>query len=441
MFARFDPHAFAMHRTSGKATTADGQLLYAWTGTHWRPISDDEGERDAYRWIVEHDRDYAGPDNARKAHKAAILWAPKLIAQTRDVVVPCLNGYVHMASGRPELRDPDRDLGLQHVLSCRYDPSQGAPTFHRFLETVLPDPEVRSRVQEYIGYTLTSDARFQRAQFWLGGGANGKGVLANIVQALHGATAAISLDALEGFRMSVLIGASLIYVDEVPRARINEQLLKSLIAGETVQVDRKYREPLSIQVRGKWLALGNHLPTITDHSMGFWRRWDIVPFDVTIPEERRDPMLASKIVENELPGVLNWALDGLARLQVRGAFDAAVPVAMAKALHAAKTETNSVQAWHEDCEIAKSPTCEASKDEVFMHYRGWCEQNGLAAMASPRFWTRLRELVEVNEERRRLGEKQVRMCDVQLPGIAAPKMGLVPVPPPKQLSLGGHRAR
>lgn len=444
MANRFDPHAYAMHLTATDDTAADGQLQFKWTGTHWHPVSDDEGERDAYRWIVKHDREFASPDNARKAHKAAILWAPALPSATRDAVIPCANGYVHVQAGVLEIRPADKTLGLQHVLACAYEPAATAPRFDHFLATVLPDPDVRARVQEYVGYTLTADARYQRAQLWIGGGANGKGVLANIVQALHGATAAVSLDALDGFRMSVLIGASLIYVDEIPRARIDEQLLKSLIAGEKVQVDRKYRDPLSIQVRGKWLVLGNHLPTITDHSIGFWRRWDIVPFDVTIPESQRDPLLANTIIAEELPGILNWALKGLSRLQMRGAFDPVKPGPMERALKEAKTETNSVHAWFEDCAIGTEPDCNAPKDDVFTHYRNWCDQNGLSAMASPRFWGRLRELTDIDEERRRDGDRQVRMCNVVLPGAPMPVATLTTHGPtasstPRQLSLVGKR--
>jgi hypothetical protein len=51
--------------------------------------------------------------------------------------------------------------------------------------------------------------------------------------------------------------------------------------------------------------LGNHLPAITDHSTGFWRRWDVVPFSVTIPERERDPLLANTITVGKLPGHLN----------------------------------------------------------------------------------------------------------------------------------------
>ena len=290
-----------------------------------------------------------------------------------------------------------------------------------FLERVLPDPQVRTRVQEYVGYTLLADARYQRAQFWLGEGANGKGVLANIVQALHGRIAAMALDQLAGFHLSVLVGASLVYVDEVPRKPIDEQRLKSMIAGERIPVDRKYREPLSIHVRGKWLVLGNHLPAITDHSTGFWRRWDVVPFSVTIPERERDPLLAETIIRDELSGVLNWALDGLVRLQTRGAFDPVLPAAMQAMLHEAKADTNSVVAWIDDHEVTLQSTCDTLKDNVYEQYRTWCSTNAMREVSVVQFWKRVREQFrELAESRVRYGQGQRRVCNVRLTQPSCP---------------------
>jgi len=418
MAKRFEPHAYAEELSQSGLFAHDGGVLFRWTGAHWSPIDDEVGEIQAYQWIVGNNREHASAENARKAHRAALLWSNKLPEATRDVIIPCLNGYIHASSEGLVLLPADASLGLRHVLMCEYRSDSSRPKrFMDFIETVLPDEAVRLRVQEYIGYTLTADARHQRAQLWLGGGANGKGVLANIVQALHGKPEAIQLDALEGFKLSVLIGASLIYCDEIPRGRINEQLLKSMIAGERVQVDRKYRDPISIHVRGKWLVLGNHLPTITDHSAGFWRRWDIVPFGVAIPEAKRDPLLSQRIIADELSGVLAWALEGLMRLQTRGAFDPVLPGAMAKVVHEAKSDTNSVQAWFDDCAIVIGASHEVSKEDVYDHYREWCSRNGLAAMASPRFWTRLRDIGPVEESRRRKGGAQMRVCNVQLSGV------------------------
>ncbi|WP_296658537.1 phage/plasmid primase, P4 family [Paraburkholderia sp.] len=416
MSERFEPHDYADALVRSGQYAHESGVLFQWTGLYWRAVKEEDAETDSYRWLVRHKRSHASRENARKAVHAAILWSEKLPEPTRDVVIPCSNGYVHVVDGELQLLPPDASLGLQHTLMCEYDPAAVEPSrFMQFLRMILPDEAVRARVQEYVGYTLTADARYQRAQLWLGSGANGKGVLANIVQALHGRPESVQLDALDGFRLSVLIGASLIYSDETPRGRINEQLLKSLIAGERVQVDRKYRDPVSIHVRGKWLVLGNHLPTITDHSTGFWRRWDIVPFSVTISESERDPLLSQRIISTELSGVLVWALEGLMRLQKRGAFDTMVPVAMSRLLHQAKSETNSVQAWYDDCAVSISSSQSTVKDEVYEHYRRWCDRHGLTPMASPRFWTRMKELVPFEDFRRRKGKSQIRMCNLQLP--------------------------
>lgn len=414
----FRPHLYANHVVGSGGVASDKTLMYGWTGTHWSPKDEDDAERDAYRWLVHRNADWASADNARKACKAACLFAPPLPTLTSEVVIPTRNGYVHLEGESLVLRPADPSLGLTHALACEFVLEGSGPRkFISFLERVLPDPEVRGRVQEYVGYTLLADARYQRAQFWLGEGANGKGVLANIVQALHGRIAAIALDQLAGFHLSVLVGASLVYVDEVPRKPIDEQRLKSMIAGERIPVDRKYRDPVSIHVRGKWLVLGNHLPAITDHSTGFWRRWDVVPFSVTIPERERAPLLAETIIREELSGVLSWALAGLVRLQTRGGFDSVPPAAMAAMLRVAKSDTNSVVTWLDDTGIELQTPCDTLKDRVFEHYRRWCAINAMREVSVVQFWKRMHEhFKELEEARTRISGVQRRVCNVGLEG-------------------------
>ncbi|MDN2702042.1 phage/plasmid primase, P4 family [Janthinobacterium sp. SUN100] len=425
MNARFEPHLYATTLSASDNYAVDGGLIHTWTGNHWSVTSDDIACKQAYRWIATSEPRDATAENAKKAVNSAKLWLPDVVKESADIVIPCMNGYVQVKNSKVELTSPDKSLGLKHSLICEFQPDFGPATqFEKFLEMILPDTAVRSRVQEYIGYTLTSDARYQKAQLWLGSGANGKGVLANIVQKLHEKTAAIRLDSLDGFSLSVLIGASLIYVDEVPKARINEQILKSLIAGEKIQIDRKYETPLSTHIRGKWLVLGNHLPAITDHSIGFWRRWDIIPFSVTVKESERDPLLADNIIRTEMPGVLNWALAGLLRLQKRGAFEVTLPLAMQSILSDAKRETNSVQAWFEENDIIASHSLQSTKDEIYEHYREWCLRNGMASMASPRFWQTIRGIVSLDEGRRREGSQQVRYCNLLLPNSRQRNSGL-----------------
>ncbi|MCZ7645673.1 MAG: hypothetical protein M5U26_10370 [Planctomycetota bacterium] len=57
-----------------------------------------------------------------------------------------------------------------------------------------------------------------------------------------------------------------------------------------------------------------------DRSTGVWRRMIVAPFETVIPIERQDPGLAKRLIESELPGAFNWALEGLLRLWKRGYF-------------------------------------------------------------------------------------------------------------------------
>lgn len=412
----FEPIGYARElERSGDYASAD-QLLYNWTKTHWSMMDDEAGQRMALRWIVDGKQGIANAANARATHQTALLWLPALEEPACAAVVPVQNGYLHL-DGSPTLCPHDKKLGLRHVLRCNYDPTAPIPAaFEKLLNRILPDPAVRNRVQEYIGYTLLPDARFQLAQIWIGSGANGKGTLANIVQALHERKAAVSPSKLDGFHAAIVLGASLLYCDEAPPNDWCEQIIKSMIAGESIPVDRKYLPPITTRVNGKWLILANHIPVVKDQSNGFWRRFDIVPFDVVIPASERDPLLADHIIKHELTGVLNWAVEGLQRLLSRGRFDATPPPAMTAATQAARTETNSVHAWVNDVGIERTLVVETSKAEVYTVYVSWCRENGMVPVASPKFWKRLPDSIgQVLESRVITKAGRIRTCNVRLP--------------------------
>lgn len=415
--APYEPIEFADKLNASNEYCSDNNLIYRWTSTHWSPCDDREIERKALVWLKETIWP-ATAANARSAAQTAALALPKMQPAAEIAVLPLKNGYLHLPPSDILLQPHDKEAGLQYVIGCDYDPKAPEPTqFNHFLRTVLPDEGVRDRVQEYIGYTLLPDCRFQRLQLWLGNGANGKGVLANIVQALHAKCAAVQLDALDGFKLAGLVGASLIYADETPPRGMNEQILKSAVAGELLQIDRKYRDPLTLGLKGKWLVLANQFPAVTDQSNGLWRRFDIVPFPVTVREKDRNPMLASTIIKTELSGVLNWALAGLLRLLSRGRFDECLPEPMRSARRDVQQETNSVQSWADDWSIKLTIAVETPKTNVYASYVSWCKENGMSAVASPKFWKRMPDTIGNNlvESRMTTGAGRIRTCNVSLP--------------------------
>jgi len=378
---------------------SDGATLYEWVGTHWRSIDQQkELERMAWRYLSQARPDECTPRRASSCASAAILEANTLPkkAMGSEVSIPCLNGTVDVVRGEDgrytaNLRDSAATDGLTHVLNAHYDPTAAAPLFQAFMAEVQPDPEVRDFIQEYVGVTLLGDTRYQQTQIWLGGGANGKSAASEIFGGLHAQVAAMDLSNLTGFSLLPLVDASLVLVEETPN-RIDEQQLKKLVGGSLVQVDRKYLSPISIRPKAKWLILANRLPSVSDQSLGFWRRMPVVPWPVTVPTHKRDPLLAKRIIENELAGVLVWALDGLVRVLERGR-PAVPPKAVQAATQGGQKETNSVMAWVDYCEVTICAGLEREKSEVYAAYARWCRASGMGAVSAPKFWGRLADLL------------------------------------------------
>lgn len=409
---------------------ADGGVLYEWQGTHWQPLDQEKVlEKKAWQWLAHNAQEDATARKAAGCAQAAILHSRQLPPHQRakgiEATIPTRSGVLDIVGEdrgdmverldyAVRLRPAEQADGLTYVVGCEYLPDAVAPEFERFVTEVLPDAAVREYVREYIGATLLPDTRFQTAQFWLGGGANGKSTLAEIVAALHADVAAVELDQLSGFHLLPLLAASLAYVDETPM-RLDEQKLKALISGGLVQIDRKYLPAISVRVRAKWLICGNRLPAVSDQSLGFWRRLPVIPFTMSVPPERRDLLLATRIIDAELPGVLNWALGGLINLLKRGKI-APMPAAVAAAVAGGKTETNSVLAWVENEDIAQDNEASSSKDAVFAAYRAWCLTNNMQPLASPRFWSRLGDVIgELKITHRRVGSRRIRYVPVRIP--------------------------
>ncbi|MEZ5495360.1 MAG: hypothetical protein R3F25_00775 [Gammaproteobacteria bacterium] len=87
--------------------------------------------------------------------------------------------------------------------------------------------------------------------------------------------------------------------------------------GEPLEARLPYKKtPLSFPDT-KLIFNVNNLPTTSDMTDGFFRRFLIIPFNEFIQPEERDSRLAQKIINKELSGVLNWVIGGLNRLLVK----------------------------------------------------------------------------------------------------------------------------
>ncbi len=134
----------------------------------------------------------------------------------------------------------------------------------------------------------------------------------------------------------------------------------------------------------------NELPKDVEHTEAFFRRFLIIPFDVTVPEEKRNPNLANEIIEAELSGVFNWILDGLNRLLQQGKFSKCD--AAQKAVEAYRTESDSVAMFIDEYGYQKSIENFESLKDLYPSYKNFCHDNGFRPVHSRNLAKRLEAL-------------------------------------------------
>ena len=184
-------------------------------------------------------------------------------------------------------------------------------------------------------------------------------------------------------------GKLLNYCSELS-SKMNTDYFKKLASGEPVDVRSVFEKPRVITEYAKFVFNCNELPQNLHANMAYFRRLNILRFDVTIPEAEQDKQLAAKIISDELPGIFNWILDGLARLINQKNFT--VCESSNEQIANYKKESNNVQTFIEDNGFIKDQTKKIPVDDLFSRYIQYCKTNRYSAYPKNTFSKRLRAL-------------------------------------------------
>jgi putative DNA primase/helicase len=309
-----------------------------------------------------------------------------------------------------------------HCAGYAYEPAAQCPRFRTFLERVMEaDAERIKLLQEICGLALIPDTSFQKFVILVGEGANGKGVFLNVLTGLVGRdnVSHVPMGMFgERFQLANTLGKLLnIEPDAGEITRRGEAFIKSFTAGDRMQFEMKYKQPVSALPTARLIIGTNALPEFQDRSSGIWRRMIVVPFRVQIPEEERDRDLANKL-QTELPGILNWALEGLRRLNSQGHFTE--PAICKEALGQYRMESNSARLFLTDNYAAEKLASVGCRN-VYARYTAYCSLNGYDRLNQGDFGKEVRRVFpEVEKKRDSVGDRQYRYFGITYVGTEEP---------------------
>lgn len=288
-----------------------------------------------------------------------------------------------------------KDL-LTKIAGTKYDPDAECKLWESFLHRIMDgNYNLILFLQRALGYSLTGDTSEQCLFFCYGTGANGKTTLLETVQALlgdYGIQADMSTflaKRFEGVNNDVarLNGARFVSAMEAGEGRrLAENVVKHMTGGDQVTARFLWREFFTYRPQFKlWLA-ANRKPGIRGTDYAIWRRIRLIPFRVTIPEDEQDHQLLDKLKE-ELPGILNWALDGCEDWRKDGL---QTPKEVKAATEEYKSEMDILGQFIEEC-CVKSESENVLFSKLYERYNDWCIENNEHPMSKQKLGRRLVE--------------------------------------------------
>lgn len=309
------------------------------------------------------------------------------------VLINLLNGTFEITAKKRELRNFDRNDFITHQLPFEFEPEANAPLFQKYLDEVLPDKDKQKVFAEYCGYIFIKPSvlKLEKMLILFGSGANGKSVFFEILNALLG-TENISNYSLQNLTdtngyFRAKIGNKLVnYASEI-NGKLETDIFKQMASGEPIEARLPYGEPFILNEYAKLIFNCNELPKDVEHTNAYFRRFMIINFDVTIPEDKQDKQLPNKIIQNELSGVFNWILQGLDRLLEQKNFSKCEAIDNARSDY--EKQSDSVQLFISESEFKKSSNDYILISELYPQYKNFCFEDGYKPVGKSKFIKRL----------------------------------------------------
>lgn len=299
----------------------------------------------------------------------------------KPMLLAVKNGVIDLATGN--FREGQPEDYLTQCAGTDYDPNAKAERWEQFLrEVFLGDTKLIAFIQRAIGYTMTGLTREQVFFFCHGArGLNGKSTLFDTLRGLLGDYAkstsftTFTNDPNKGGHQESLMaleGARLVVANETSTVgTLNEAILKTLTGQDPVVGSRKHEHERTYLPQFKlWLA-ANDLPKVRDVSPAFWRRVVLIPFLARFEGKNQDKTLRAKL-QAELPGILNWALEGCLAYQREGLNP---PARCIDAAEAWRSDNDLLADFLATCKL--DPRLETKASDLFAGYEQYCRLNGV----------------------------------------------------------------
>lgn len=212
------------------------------------------------------------------------------------------------------------DYRMMNILPVKYDPDTVNGEFIDFNNQIVKPDDVKI-LQEIGGDCLYPSYWIQKAFLFSGHGADGKTQWLNVLQEVIGKVNC-SFETLQAicdnkYRVANLYKKYVNISPDLPSTAIaNSAMFKALTGGDTVSAEKKNQQSFNFRNHARLIFPTNKIPSASDTTFAWWRRWIIIYFPYTFEGEKETKEYYKKLTDTpeKLSGILNWYIEGLQRL-------------------------------------------------------------------------------------------------------------------------------
>ncbi len=348
--------------------------------------------------VIEEEAERRVPDCATVMRKEiqntirAHTYVDRRLFDSDDSKLVVENGVLDLVTGKLGAHTPHEPCRIK--LNVAYDPDALSPHYDEFMSRVVPDEEDRLTLHELFGAALLRNSpNLEKITMCTGEGANGKSTLLGVYNDILGNqnVAHVSIHDLinHRFMRSNLDGKlANIYADISNNELEHMGVVKSLVTGETVTVEKKGTNSFDIENHAKLIFSCNRLPEISEDSDAIFRRFVIIPFTVRIPEDERNPALKGELLK-EKSGIFNILLKCALEVRRAGALThGGTTMETRRAWKGMADPVEGFSAGH----LSREPGHNEPKSAVYEAYVAWCSNADLKPKTKQAFSARMERL-------------------------------------------------
>ena len=299
-----------------------------------------------------------------------------------------------------------------HQIPHNYDAKADCPKFKRFINNLFYEEDIPV-IQEYLGYCLVPNTLAQTALFIVGEGGEGKSRITILMEHIIGHDNVVIGDfiGLQDKFSTTSLDKQMMFIDDdlSLEALDDTSNFKKIVTAETtMEVEPKGKPKYKTKLYSRILCCGNGaIQSKFDRSDGFYRRL-LISKVKPVHYDKPDRTLSDQL-DKEIPGIINWLLEGLCRV-VRNGFIIEPSVRMTQELQSVRDSSDTIQLFMSDeqfIEYTGDKNDKVSIKQLYDAYENWCQDNNYLVIHKNTFGKVIRKTYKANLSKKIMNPQRV----------------------------------